>query len=133
MLLFRGTDWQKTLAPELVEQAMTDWYAWFERLMQDGKCTDGRPLLTEGKLISGKQGWTVIDGPFAESKEAIAGYFYLQVADENEAIEIAKQCSGLQYGCVVEVRPVGERCPSRVGDVAHPAHAGKSAGTSRYL
>ena len=62
----------------------------------------------EGKVVSGKQR-TVADGPFAESKEAIGGYFYLTVADENEAIEIAKQCPGLEYGAVVEVR-AGRRC-----------------------
>lgn len=123
MLLFRGTDWQKTLAPELVEQAMTDWYAWFERLMQEGKCTDAHPLLPEGKLISTKHGSTVLDGPFAESKESIAGYFYLQVADENEVIQIAQQCPGLEYGCVVEVRPVGERCPANRCGSEHATHA----------
>jgi hypothetical protein len=32
----------------------------------------------------------------------IGGYFYLQVADEKEAIEIAKQCPGLEHGAVVE-------------------------------
>ena len=57
-----------------------------------------------------KTGRTVADGPFAESKEAIGGYFYLTVANENEAIEIAKQCPGLEYGSVVEVRPVAEIC-----------------------
>ena len=53
------------------------------------------------------------DGPFAESKEAIGGYFYLTVADENEAIEIAQQCPGLEYGAVVEVRPVADVCSVR--------------------
>ncbi len=52
----------------------------------------------------------IADGPFAESKEAIGGYFYITVADENEAIEIAKQCPGLEYGSVVEVRPVADVC-----------------------
>ena len=61
----------------------------------------------EGKVVSGKQR-TVADGPFAESKEAIAGYFFLTVADEKEAIEIAKQCPGLEYGSIVEVRPVAD-------------------------
>ena len=64
----------------------------------------------EGKIVSGKQGRTIADGPFAESKEAIGGYFYLQVADEKEAVEIAKQCPGLEYGAVVEVRPVADIC-----------------------
>ena len=50
------------------------------------------------------------DGPFAESKEAIGGYFLLQVDDINEAVEIAKQRPGLDYGIDVEVRPVAEQC-----------------------
>ena len=110
MLLFRGTDWHKKLSPEDLEHAMDKVMAWFESLKEQGKCTGGHPLEREGKLVSGKQGRNVADGPFAESKEAIGGYFYLQVADENEAIEIAKQCPGLEYGAVVEVRPVADVC-----------------------
>ena len=45
------------------------------------------------------------DGPFAESKEGIGGYFPLHVDDINEAVEIAKQCPDLDYGIDVEVRP----------------------------
>lgn len=112
MLLFRDTGWEKPLPREQVQEVVKDWYAWFERLMKEGKCIDGHPLLNEGKLVSGKQGQTITDGPFAESKEAIGGYFYLTVADESEAVKIAQQCPGLEYGCVVEVRPVGERCAS---------------------
>jgi hypothetical protein len=66
--------------------------------------------MNEGKIVSGKKGRTVADGPFAESKEAIGGYFYLQVADMEEALTIARQCPGLEYGAEVEVRPVAEQC-----------------------
>lgn len=110
MLLFRGSVWDKGLSPEQLQKVVSDWMAWFERLKQEGKCIGGHPLETEGKIVSGKRGHTVADGPFAESKEAIGGYFYLQVADENEAIEIARQCPGLEYGAVVEVRPVADIC-----------------------
>lgn len=113
MLLFRGTDWSKHLPPEQSQEVVSDWVTWFEGLVQEGKCAGGHPLHAEGWLVSGKNGHTVTDGPFAESKEAIGGYFYLQVADLDEAIEIAKRCPGLEYGCVVEVRPVAERCMER--------------------
>jgi hypothetical protein len=63
----------------------------------------------------------VADGPFAESKEAVGGYFYLQVVDENEALEIARQCPGLQYGAIVEVRPVAEMCSVRERALASAA------------
>lgn len=113
MLLFRGTNWDKELSPEQLQKVVSDWAAWFERLTQQGKVKSGHPLTNEGKLVSGKKGRTVADGPFAESKEAIGGYFYLQVADMNEAVEIAKQCPGLEYGAIVEVRPVADMCTVR--------------------
>jgi len=85
---------------------------WFERLREEGKLRAGQPLERQGKIVSGKKGRTVADGPFAESKEAIGGYFLLQVADLDEAVEIAQQCPILEYGSTVEVRPVAERCPT---------------------
>ena len=108
MLLFRGNDWTKSLSPEEKQKVTDQWMAWFKRLTDDGKAVAGNPLERESKIVSGKNR-VVSDGPFAESKEAIGGYFYLTVADENEAIEIAKQCPGLEYGSVVEVRPVKQR------------------------
>ena len=113
LLLFRGTNWDGDLSPEQRQQVVTDWYRWFEQLKQDGKCAGGHPLHNEGKIVSGRNGRSVADGPFAESKEAIGGYFYLQVADENEAVAIAQQCPALEYGCVVEVRPVAGMCAVR--------------------
>ena len=120
LLLFRGNTWENGLAAEELKRVVTDWYAWYQRLAAEGKCLGGLPLLDQGKLISGKHGRTVADGPFAESKETIAGYFHLRVANEAEAIQIAQQCPGLEYeGCVVEVRPVGEQNVARVDGLDH--------------
>ena len=85
--------------------------AWFERLTAQGKVTAGAPLEKEGKTVSGKNGRVVSDGPFAESKEAVGGYFLLQVSSFDEAVTIAQQCPGLAYGVKVEVRQVAEICP----------------------
>jgi len=114
LLLFRGTDWLKQLSEAEFQTVVSDWAAWFERLNEEGRCKGGHPLLDHGKLVSGKQGRIVTDGPFAESKEAIGGFFHLHVADESEAIGIAQQCPGLEYGCIIEVRPLAERCTDRV-------------------
>ena len=128
MLLFRGTNWDKGLSPEQLQKVVADWYAWFEGLMQQGKAIGGHPLQNQGKLVSGRKGHSVADGPFAESKEAIAGYFYLQVADEAEAIAIARQCPGLEYGAVVEVRPVADMCGVRERMLAQSVPNGQLAG-----
>ncbi len=111
MLIFRGTDWHNGLSPEQMQQVAGQWMAWFNRLTEQGKAIAGNPLEREGKIVSGKNGRVVADGPFAESKEAIGGYFLLQVKSLDEAVAIAKECPGLAYGAVVEVRPVAEQCP----------------------
>lgn len=112
MLLFRGTNWGDELTQEQLQQVVLDWVAWFEGLTKQGKALGGHPLEREGKIVSGK-GRVISDGPFAESKEAIGGYFYLRVAGMDEALEIARQCPGLEYGAQVEVRPVAEMCSVR--------------------
>jgi hypothetical protein len=110
MLLFRGTELRKSLSPEEMQKVSEQWMAWFKRLTDEGKAVAGNPLEREGKVVSGKER-TVSDGPFAESKEAIGGYFLLDVATMNEALAIAKECPGLPYGIRVEVRPVLGECP----------------------
>ena len=111
MLIFRGTDWHKGLSPEQMQQVASDWMAWFKRLTEQGKAVAGNPLEREGKVVSGKNGRVVADGPFAESKEAIGGYFLLKVNSLDEAVTIAQECPGLPYGAKVEVRPVMDQCP----------------------
>ena len=112
LLLFRGSQWDKGLSPEQLQQAVDQFMGWFERLKQEGKCKGGQPLERTGKIVSGKNGRAVVDGPFAESKEAIGGYFLLQVDSLEQAVAIAKQCPILEYGATVEVRPVAEECPT---------------------
>ena len=123
LLLFRGTDWHKGLSPEEMQNVANQWMAWFKRLTEQGKAVAGHPLEREGKIVSGKNARVVADGPFAESKEAIGGYFLLQVEDLNEALEIAKQCPGLDYGMDVELRPVAEQCSARTRANQALAHA----------
>ncbi len=109
MLLFRGTQWDKGLSPEEIQKMLGQWNAWLERLTLQGKVKSAQPLEREGKIVSGK-GRVVADGPFAESKEAIGGYFLLQVDDLDDAVEIAKECPALAHGVTVEVRPVADQC-----------------------
>ena len=110
MLLFRGNDWPKSISPEETQKITDQWMAWFKRLTEEGKAIAGNPLEPEGKIVFGKNR-AVSDGPFTESKEAIAGYFLLDVASLDEAVAIAQGCPGLPYGARIEVRPVAGECP----------------------
>jgi len=111
LLLFRGTNWHRTLSPEEIQKTMQAWNSWFEKLGKEGKLAAASPLENEGKLVTGKAR-TVTDGPFAESKETIGGFFLLKVDTMEEALEIARQCPALPYGLEVEVRPVAPSCPA---------------------
>lgn len=119
MLIFRGTDWCNGLSPEQMQQIAGQWMTWFQGLTAKGKVLAGSPLEPEGKLVSGRNGSVVADGPFAESKEAVGGYFLLRVDTLDEAVAIARQCPGLPYGVRVEVRPVAEICPAMQAAEAH--------------
>jgi len=50
---------------------------------------------------------SVTDGPFAETKEQLGGYYLIEAKDMDEAVEIASKIPGGRFGCV-EVRPVAE-------------------------
>ncbi|MEA3208699.1 MAG: hypothetical protein QOE70_1756 [Chthoniobacter sp.] len=112
LLLFRGNGWDRSLSPAELQKTMSSFLAWFERLSANGILKAGQPLLDEARIVSGKGGRLVADGPFAESKEAIGGYFVIKGASLDEAVKIAQQCPTLAHGAVVEVRPIASECPT---------------------
>ncbi len=111
MLLFRGPHWDRGLSQQELQAAMDKVMAWFEGLNQRGKTKAAQPLGAQGRIISGTNGQLVVDGPFAESKEAVGGYLMLQADNLNEAVEIARSMPALKYGISVEVRPILAECP----------------------
>jgi hypothetical protein len=47
-----------------------------------------------------------VDGPFAEAKEVIGGYFVIQAADYAEAVRLSTECPHLRYGGRIELREI---------------------------
>jgi len=79
-------------------------------LHADGQYLSASPLQSAATAVivrmrDGKQ--FVTDGPFAETREQIAGYFLISARDLNEAVRIATRVPGARIG-TVEVRPVKE-------------------------
>jgi len=105
MVLCRGVRWDKGLSSEEIQNADKRFYDWFDRLVSEGKIVKtGNRLAPEGKVLSGSK--AITDGPLAESKEAIAGYWVIQAASLEEAVEIAQGDPLLEYGHIVELRPI---------------------------
>jgi hypothetical protein len=94
------------------ERLLTDMGRFNEELVKAGVMLGGEGLHPSAKgarvHFSGKQR-TVVDGPFAESKELIAGYWLWQVKSMTEAIEWVKRCPNpLEGDAEIELRQVFE-------------------------
>jgi hypothetical protein len=81
-----------------------------QQLKDNGKLIDGKPLhpthtATTVRFRNGQV--SVTDGPFAETKEALAGFYLIDARDLNEAIQIAAKIPPAKYGSI-EVRPTRE-------------------------
>jgi hypothetical protein len=95
------------------EQLLREMGAFNEELVKAGIMLAGEGLhpSTKGKRIrfsGGKR--TVVDGPFAETKELIAGYWVWQVRSMEEAVEWARRCPDPMPGedAELEIRPIFE-------------------------
>lgn len=94
------------------EQLLTDMGNYNEELVKAGIMLAGEGLHPSSKgcrvRFSSKER-TVIDGPFAETKELIAGFWMWKVDSMEHAIEWLKRCPNPHYEeCDVEIRPVFE-------------------------
>ena len=79
-----------------------------ESLQASGVLVDARPLqsATTGSIVRVRDGRSSItDGPFAETKEQIGGYFLIEVAERDEAVRVAERWPSARFGSI-EVRPI---------------------------
>jgi len=87
-----------------------------ERLRKEGKLGPTARLLpttAATTLRGGPNSPLVIDGPFAETKEQLLGFYVIDVADLEEALQVARDLAGAKTGSVYEVRPVALYLPDR--------------------
>lgn len=112
-LIYGSAEDQGPSAPEVLEQVMADYTEFGENAGAAGVIAAGEALhdtdtATTIQVNGGKGGDAVFtDGPFAETKEVLGGFYILDVADLDEALKWAQQIPGAWYG-KVEVRPVME-------------------------
>ena len=105
LLLSRG-QWDKERTLDEIQQAIDQFYLWYDRLVEAGTIKAGQRLANAGKIVS-KRG--VTDGPFAEAKEVIGGYWFIRAASLEEAAAIAAENPCMAFGLYFEVRPVDPR------------------------
>lgn len=109
LYVFRGGVDPTTRSPEEMQKNMDAWWAWINDLRTKGHFEGGHPLQDGGKVLSGKRGQSVTDGPFAEGKEEVGGFMLINANDLATATELAKGCPILVENTgTVEIRAVQE-------------------------
>ena len=93
-------------SPEEMMAVTKEYMAWADRMRAEGRLKGGERLANDpGKVLRPKVGRiAVTDGPYAETKELIGGYFAISATDYDEACRIAESCPHLKYGGRIEVR-----------------------------
>jgi hypothetical protein len=104
LVISRG-QWDKDRSPEEIQKSIDDFYVWHDRLVSEGRLKAGQRLAREVKVVS-ELG--VSDGPFAESKEVVGGYWFFMAGSLDEAAALAAQNPCLAFGLINEVRPIEE-------------------------
>lgn len=102
LLLSRG-QWDPGKTAEEIEAAIDRFYVWYERKVAEGTFRRGHRLATGTRLVT-RAGIT--DGPFAEAKEIIGGYWFIVAESLQAAAAIAAENPCLACGLTYEVRPI---------------------------
>ncbi len=114
LLISRG-QWDESASPQDVQAAIDRFYAWYERGLADGVLKPGSRLEMRGKRAT-RDGIT--DGPFAEAKELVGGYWFIVADSLEDAARIASQNPCLAFGLELEIRPL-EAARARADDVTN--------------
>ena len=108
LMLYSNEDGWSQMAEAQQQEAMGAYMAYTEALKKSGAYVGSNrlrdtPSATTVRVANGKS--QVLNGPYADTKEQLGGYYLLEVADLDAALSWAARCPGASHG-VVEVRPV---------------------------
>ncbi len=107
MLLHNEPATEGAYSPEEIQAVVQKYQKWSETMGAAGKLAGGNKLANDaGKVLRGTDNVSVVDGPFAETKEVIGGYFILEAADYAEAAQLSKSCPHLAFGGTIELRQI---------------------------
>ena len=107
-LIYESEKMYETMPKEEQDAMFGEYFAFTDGIRQGGQYIAGEALhpvhtATTVRIRNGRLSTT--DGPFAETKEQLGGFYLVEARDLNEAIQIAGKIPGARYGSI-EVRPV---------------------------
>ncbi|QPF71523.1 hypothetical protein G8A07_00360 [Roseateles sp. DAIF2] len=102
LVLSRG-QWDPGLSPEAIQAMIDAFYRWYEQGLAEGSLLPGQRLARAGRRLS-RRG--VLDGPFAETKELVGGYWFVRAASLEAAAALLAGNPCLAGGLEMELRPL---------------------------
>ena len=130
LLMIYGPEDTAEVPPD-VRQRVMDAYAGFGREVRERGVFQGgealQPTATATTVRVRDRETVVTDGPFAETKEALGGFYLLDCRDLDEAIEFAAKIPGAQNGSI-EIRPIMELPEDYAEKAGETAAAGATSG-----
>jgi hypothetical protein len=93
------------------EALMAEYFAFTKAIRASGHYLGGNDLqrVANATTVRVRNGQTsTTDGPFAETKEQLGGYYIVEAADLDAALKIAQRIPSVRYGGIIEVRPIME-------------------------
>ena len=110
LLLYAEEGAEAQATPEDIGRMVTAYGAYSDALQKAGAAVpqgmDRLQPTQKARTVRVRDGKTrVVDGPYADTKEQLGGFFIIDVADEKAALEWAERCPGAAHGSI-EVRPL---------------------------
>jgi hypothetical protein len=106
LLIYSDETRMAQMTPEQLAASMPAWNAFGERFASIIRGGDPlQPTTTSTTVRAGSGEAVMTDGPFAETREQLGGYYLLECDTIDQALEAAAACPGAQFGAV-EVRPI---------------------------
>lgn len=107
-LIYDDESAEARMTKEEGQAIMGEYFAFTENIRKSGHYVGGNPLqpTTTASTVRVRQGKiSTTDGPFAETKEQLGGYYLIEAKDLNDAIQVASKIPAARTGSV-EVRPI---------------------------
>jgi hypothetical protein len=110
LLLHQVPGGPRPRSPDEIMTVTKAYMSWADKMRSEGRLKGGDKLTFDaGKVLRPNGGRvSVTDGPYAESKEIVGGYFTISAKDYDEACRLAESCPHLGYGGNIEVRQVDQ-------------------------
>jgi hypothetical protein len=100
----------KDVTPAQMQEVIGKYVAWTAKIKKEGRHLGGEKLSDEGGKRIVKKGAkpVVLDGPYAEAKDVVGGYYIIKAKDYDDAVSVALTCPHVDYGAYLDVRALDE-------------------------